>query len=88
MSPSRDRNHARVLNHAKVNDAFIIIIIIILFKAIDSLSRDVDKISMFWKLLLSEVRKKENILRIQRNERNSETLLCYFPDNQSQPLLF
>lgn len=82
MSPSRHRNHARVLNHAKVNDAFIIIIIIILFKAIDSLSRDVDKISMFWKLLLSEVRKKENILRIQRNERNSETLLCYFPDNQ------
>lgn len=60
MLPSRNLKPRACFNHATVNDALIISAVIIL-KAMDSLSSDVDKISVFWKLLLTEVRKREDI---------------------------
>lgn len=58
--PSRNLKPRACFNHATVNDALIISAVIIL-KAMDSQSSDVDKISVFWKLLLTEVRKREDI---------------------------
>ena len=60
MLPSRNLKPRACFNHATVNDALIISAVIIL-KAMDSQSSDVDKNSVFWKLLLTKVRKREDI---------------------------
>ena len=60
MLPSRNLKPRACFNHATVNDALIISTVIIL-NTMESLSSDVDKISVFWKLLLTKVRKREDI---------------------------
>lgn len=60
MLPSRNLKPRACFNHATVNDALIISAVIIL-KAMDSQRSDVDKNSVFWKLLLTKVRKREDI---------------------------
>ena len=44
----------------------------------DSLSSDVDKISMFWKLLLTEVRKREDIVDTKKWEKFGTFVLPLF----------